>query len=70
MSTPEEKLKHSQRIRRKKKAKVRSSIAKELLMNHRYRQRIVVDKRGNKHDLRKMDHLAFVEAIQKINSNE
>ena len=64
MGTPEEKVKHSKRIRKKKTEKVRSVIAKELLTSGKYKQRIVKDKRGKKHDLNKMTHLDLVEAIQ------
>lgn len=46
MGSVEEKKKHSQRIKLKKKAKVRSVIAKELIVNKRYRQKIIKDKRG------------------------
>ena len=64
MGTPEEKLKHSRRIRKKKVEKVRSVIAKELIVSGKYKQRIVKDKRGKKHDLDKMTHMDLVEAIQ------
>lgn len=46
MSSEEEKMKHSKRIRTKKTAKVRSVIAKELLTNKRYRQKVLKNKDG------------------------
>jgi hypothetical protein len=64
MGSPEEKILHSKRLRQKKKARVRSVIAKELLVSGKYKQRIVQDKRGKKHDLDKMSHLDLVKAIQ------
>jgi hypothetical protein len=64
MSSPEEKLKHSRRIRAKKKERVRSVIAKDLIVSSKYNPRIVKDKRGKKHDLDKMKFIDLVEAIQ------
>ena len=64
MGSQEDKVKHSSRIRKKKTEKVRSIIAKELIVSGKFKQRIVKDKRGKKHDLNKMTHLDLVEAIQ------
>lgn len=64
MGSQEDKEKHSRRIRKKKTEKVRSLIAKELIVSGKFKQRIVKDKRGKKHDLNKMTHLDLVEAIQ------
>ena len=63
MSSPEEKLKHSKRLKRKQREKVRSNIAKDL-RSSKYRMRIVEDKHGNRYDLRKLSHRELVEAIQ------
>lgn len=64
MGSMEDKLKHSKRIRRKKIERTRSVIAKELLVSGKYKQRIVRDKRGKKHDLEKMKFIDLIEAIQ------
>lgn len=64
MGSQEDKEKHSKRLRKKKAVKIRSVIAKELLVSGKFKQRIVKDKRGKKHDLNKMTHLDLVEAIQ------
>lgn len=64
MGTPEEKVKHSKRIRKKKVERTRSVIAKELLVSGKDKQRIVKDKRGKKHDLASMKFIDLVEAIQ------
>lgn len=60
----EDKLKHSKRIRDKKKERTRSVIAKELITSGKFKQRIVKDKRGKKHDLKVMTHKDLVDAIQ------
>lgn len=64
MSSPEDKMKHSKRIKSKKRARVRSVIAKELIVSGKFNQRIVQDKRGKKHNLDKMKFSDLVEAIQ------
>lgn len=64
MSSPEDKAKHSRRIRNKRKEKVRSNIAKDLLTSGKYKQRVIKDKRGKEHDLSKMTHRDLIEAIQ------
>lgn len=64
MTSPEEKARHRKRLRRKNKARVRSNIAKELIVSKKYQQRVVQDKRGNKHDLDKMTFRDLVEAIE------
>lgn len=64
MGSPEDKLKHSRRIKTKKREKVRSVIAKELITSGKFKQRIVQDKRGRKHDLDKMTHFDLIQAIQ------
>ena len=64
MGSPEEKAKHSRRIKRKKTERVRSVIAKELITSGKYKQRIVKDKRGRKIDLAKLTHYDLVQAIQ------
>lgn len=55
MSSPEERVRHSRRIKKKKIERVRSIVAKELVTNKRYRQQVVRDKRGREvvtfHDL-------------------
>jgi hypothetical protein len=60
----EERIKHSKRIRRKKTERVRSVIAKELVTNPRYRQKIIKDKRGKEHDLDKLSHAQLIKLIQ------
>lgn len=62
MGSPEEKSK------RRKRIKVRSSIAKSL-REPKFRQRIVKDKKGRRHDLSKMTHKDFVDAIQELNND-
>lgn len=64
MGSMEDKLKHSKRIKAKKKARVRSVIAKELIVSGKFKQRIVQDKHGKKHDLDKMKFIDLIEAIQ------
>lgn len=64
MGSPEEKAKHSRRIKRKKQERVRSIVAKELITSGKYKQRIVKDKRGRKIDLAKLTHYDLVQAIQ------
>lgn len=64
MGSPEEKRRHSARLKRKKQERVRSQIAKELLVSGKYKPRIVKDKKGNRHDLKKMSHADLVKAIQ------
>lgn len=64
MGSPEDKAKHSRRIKRKKTERVRSVIAKELITSGKYKQRIVKDKRGRKIDLAKLTHYDLVQAIQ------
>lgn len=64
MGSPEEKALHSKRIRNKKKERTRSVIAKELITSGKFKQRIVKDKRGKKHDLKIMTHKDLVDAIQ------
>lgn len=64
MGSMDEKLKHSKRIKEKKRARTRSIIAKELIVSGKYKQRIVKDKRGKKHDL---DKLSFGELVKEIN---
>ena len=70
MSSEEDKVKHSKRIRKKKQERVRSVIANELITSGKYKQKIVRDKRGNKRDLNQMDHLALVQAIQELNEEK
>ncbi len=67
MSSPEDKVKHSRRLKRKtkekqKKIKVSSAIAKDLRTS-KYKMRVVTDKRGKKHDLEKMKFIDLVEII-------
>jgi len=59
-------VKHSKRIRRKKQERIRSQIAKELIVSGKYKQRIVKDRRGKEHDLNKMDHYSLVKVLQEI----
>lgn len=66
MGSVEDKVKHSKRIKRKKQERVRSVIARELIVSGKYKQRIVRDKRGVAHDLNKMDHLTLVKVLQEI----
>ena len=66
MSSPEDREKHRKRIRRKvreKKFKIKSPIAKSL-ESPEFAQKIVLDKKGRKHDLEKMKFRDLVEAIQ------
>lgn len=63
MGNPEDKIKHSRRIKQKKKARVRSVIAKELIVSGKYKQRIVKAK-GKEYDLNSMTHADLVRAIQ------
>lgn len=53
-------MKHSKRIRKKKTEKVRSVIAKELVTNRRYRQKILKNKDGKEIN----SFLDLIEAIQ------
>ena len=64
MSSPEEKQRKRKRLQRKKKERVRSVIAKELITSGKFSQKIVQDKRGKTHDLDKMSFHDLVEAIQ------
>ena len=64
MASPDEKAKHSRRLKRKKQERVRSIVAKELITSGKYKQRIVKDKRGRKIDLAKLTHYDLVQAIQ------
>ena len=64
MGSMEEKKKHSKRIAGKKRARTRSVIAKELITNPRYKQRIIKDKRGKKIDLSTYTHADLVRDIQ------
>lgn len=57
-------MKHSKRLKRKKKERVRSVIAKELLVSGKYQQRIVTDKRGKEHDLEKLSNADLIRLIQ------
>jgi len=55
MGSPEEKARHSRRLKRKKQERTRSVIAKELITSGRYKQKVIKDKRGKEvvtfHDL-------------------
>lgn len=64
MGSPEDRIKHSRRLKRKKKEKVRSVIAKELITSGKYKQKIVPGKKGRTYDLNKMSHYDLVQAIQ------
>lgn len=73
MSNQEDKAKHSRRIKKKveakkKRARVRSVIAKKLITDPQYHQRIVLDKRGKERNL-DMSHLEFIQAIQELNDD-
>lgn len=50
-------------MKRKVKERQRSLIAKDLLTSGKYNQRVVLDKRGRKHDLDKLDHKTLVDLI-------
>ena len=66
MSSPEDREKHRKRIRRKvreKKFKVKSPIAKSLESSE-FAQKIILDKRGRRHNLEEMKFRDLVEAIQ------
>lgn len=69
MSTPDEKNRHSKRLRRKKQERVRSVIAKELIVSGKYNQKIVPGKNGTKYDLNKLSFRDLVEAIQEDEDN-
>lgn len=60
MGNPEQKAKKRQRIR--------SHIAKDLL-TPKYRQRVVKDKRGRRHNLKTMDYKELVRLIQELNDD-
>ena len=67
MASMEDRVKHSRRLKRKVKEKaerVRSPIAKELIVSGKYNQRVVKDKRGKNHDLNKMSFRDLIEEIQ------
>jgi len=64
MGSMEERIKHSRRIKRKKKERLRSVIAKELVTNPRYGQRVIRDKRGKEHDLEGLTHAQLIKLIQ------
>jgi len=64
MGSPEDKQKHSRRLKRKKQERVRSVIAKELITSGKYKQRIIKDKRGRKINLATLTHYDLVQAIQ------
>jgi len=64
MGSPEEKQKHSRRLKRKKQERFQSVIAKEMLTSGKYKPRIVKDRRGEKHDLKKLSHYDLVRLIQ------
>ena len=66
MSSPEERMKHSRRIKSKQKERVRSVIAKELITSGKYKARVITDKRGREHDLEKLDHGKLVKLIQEL----
>lgn len=70
MSSIEDREKHRKRLKRKRKEKVASAIAKELRVSGKYKQRIVEDKRGGRHDLNKMTHKDLVDAIQELDEGE
>lgn len=59
-----EKLKHSKRIKDKKKERVRSVIAKELLTSGKYKQRVIRDKRGKFIDAETYTYADLVRDIQ------
>lgn len=65
MSSPEERMKHKNRLKRKAKEKVRSGIAKDL-RTRKYKMRVIEDKRGREYDLNKMTHKDLVDAIQEL----
>jgi len=64
----EDKIRHSKRLKRKKKERVRSVIAKELIVSGKYQQRIVRDKRGREHDLEGLTHAQLIKLIQEDES--
>lgn len=67
MSSDDTKRKHSKRIKQKRRAKVRSVIAQDLLTSGLYRQRIVKDKHGRKHDMDDIkSHYDLVKRLQEI----
>jgi hypothetical protein len=63
MSSPEDRARHSRRLKKKVQVKRRSQEAKEL-STKKYRQRVVEDKKGREHDLGKMNFRQLIEAIQ------
>lgn len=63
MSSPDDKAKHRKRMKRKVKERQRSLIAKDLLTSGKFNQRIILDKRGRKHDLDRLDHKTLVDLI-------
>jgi len=66
VGSPEEKAKHSRRLKQKKKDKVkrvRSVIAKELITSGRYKPRIIKDKRGK-------EVRTFLDLVESIQEDE
>lgn len=69
MSSPEERERHRKRMKRKikdKKNRVRSPIAKELIVSGKFGLRVIRDKRGKEHDLEKLDHAHLVKLLQEL----
>lgn len=63
MSSVEDRVKHSRRIKAKLKERQRSVIAKELIVSGKYKQRVVQTKKGKEIDLEKFSFRDLVEAI-------
>lgn len=59
-------MRHSRRIKSKQKERVRSVIAKELIVSGKYKAKVITDKRGKEHDLEKLDHAHLVKLIQDL----
>jgi len=66
MSSPEDRSKHSRRLKKKVQVRRRSQEGKEL-SSKKYRQRVVLDKRGREHDLGRITFRQLIEAIQEDN---
>ena len=66
MSSPEERMKHKNRLKRKAKEKVLKASTKDL--KKRKKMRVITDRHGNEYDLEKMSHRDLVKAIQELDS--
>ena len=66
MPSPEEKTRRRQHLNRKRKDKVRSQIAKDLITSRAYKQQIVEDKKR----LHELSHKDLIDLIQDTDLSE